>query len=395
MYMSSACKAPGFASNQCTGGSEMPDKEVAEARSEPGYQPLRYPHVIALRTFCYVFIALTTVCSVQAIARAADAQVEAASNTPRIKLIRHKTWIDVDINGKLFTTYHFADDFVLPAVRPFFYPVLAADGTEMTIDHAQHPPLHAYQRSIWVGARDVNGADHWTFKARPVPRQRHIKFNYVNKDGFQEQLIWEDAHREPMLNEIRTVRFIAYRDGARQINFRLSFTPINKDVTFFNRGDHGFLSVRPNPQIAGNPIFTADNGASECDHHTAWCDESGQINGKTYGIAIFDTPGNPRHPPLWHAGKDQRLATDIFLQHPGSSKNDPNRAASDFTIKLGQTIAFQYRMLFHAGDADSGKVKERYADFVADGIGKQLSKPLRRNSHAPKDASRAHDSTIR
>ena len=54
---------------------------------------------------------------------------------------------------------------------------------------------------------------------------------------------------------------------SRQIDFGLAFTPIDKDVTFFNRGDHGILSVRPNPQIAGDPVFTADNGAKECTQH--------------------------------------------------------------------------------------------------------------------------------
>jgi hypothetical protein len=167
-----------------------------------------------------------------------------------------------------------------------------------------------------------------------------------------------------MLHETRTVGFIAYRDGARQINFRLSFTPIGKEVTFFNRGDHGILSVRPSPQIAGNPVFTADDGVGECNHHAAWCDESGMINGGVYGIAIFDDPGNPRHPPLWHAGKDQRLATDIFLPRRDFQKDDPDRAAGDFTIPAGQTIDFRYGMLFHAGDAEAGKARERYEEFT-------------------------------
>jgi len=282
----------------------------------------------------------------------------------RLRLIQHDGSIDVDIDGKIFTTYHFADDLMLPAVRPFVYPVLAADGTEMTIDHAQHPPLHAYQRSVWIGAGDVNGADHWTFKAKPIPKQTHIRFDYLNTDGFQEELIWDDDGGQPMLREIRTVGFIAYPDGARQVNFRLSFTAVSKDVTFFNRRDHGILSVRPSPQIASNPVFTADDRVGECNHHTAWCDESGKINGSVYGIAIFDDPGNPRHPPPWHAGRDQRLATDIFLPRPDFRKDDPDRALGDFTIHAGQTIDFRYGMLFHAGDAEVGKIRERYEKFT-------------------------------
>lgn len=295
---------------------------------------------------------------------AAPVPNRSGSDLLRIKLVRHRQSLDVEIGGKIFTTYHFADNFILPAVRPFFYPVLAADGTEMTIDHAQHPPLHAYQRSVWIGSGDVNGADHWKFKAKPLPRQRHLRFDFVRGSGFQEELIWEDAAGAPMLRETRTIRFVAYPDGARQIDVSLRFTPIDKDVTFFNRGDRGILSVRPNPELAGNPIFKAGDGAAECNHHAAWCDESGNINGRTYGIAIFDAPDNPRHPPLWHAGKDQRLATDFLLPRADFKTGDSDRAAGDFTIPQGHTAVFRYGMLFHEGGAEAGKVGERYVLFA-------------------------------
>jgi hypothetical protein len=329
--------------------------------------PTSFYHIqaIASKTSHCIVFALIATCLCAATARAAGIKGNAASSTSKVKLVPHDKSIDVEIDGKIFTTYHFADDFILPAVRPFFYPALAADGTEMTIDHAQHPPLHAYQRSIWIGAGNVNGADHWKFKAKPLPKQRHIKFDYVHGDGFQEELIWEDAKGGPMLNEVRTVQFVAYPDGARQINFDLRFMPIDKNVTFFNTADNGLLSVRPNPEIAGNPEFTAADGAKECNHHTTWCDESGKINGKTYGIAIFDDPHNPRNPPLWHAGKDARLATDIFIPRPDYKRGDPDQHAGDFTIKLGQTVSFRYGMLFHAGDADAARLKQRYAEFIA------------------------------
>ncbi|HEY2469528.1 MAG TPA: DUF6807 family protein [Terracidiphilus sp.] len=288
---------------------------------------------------------------------------KSAAHTPVIKLVRHELFIDVRIDGALFTTYHFNDDYVLPRVRPFFYPVLAADGTEMTIDHAQHPPLHAYQRSVWIGAGDVNGADHWKFKAKPVPKQRHIRFDWVNRNGFQEELLWEDATGAPMLKETRTVAFLAFPDGARQIDFSLRFSPIDKSVTFFNRADHGILSVRPNPEIAGNPTFTASDHTADCNQHITWCDESGQIGGRTYGIAMFDAPTNPRNPPLWHAGKDQRLATDIFLTHPGARGSDPDRATGDFTIRAGESVVFRYGVLFHPGNSNEGNVEEHFQEF--------------------------------
>ena len=44
-------------------------------------------------------------------------------------------------------------------------------------------------------------------------RCRHVKFNNVSGDSFEQVLIWEDKAGEPMLNEVRTARFFAYADG--------------------------------------------------------------------------------------------------------------------------------------------------------------------------------------
>ncbi len=289
-----------------------------------------------------------------------------------VKVIQHKKTIEIRIHGKLFSIYHFSDDFILPNTRPFFWPVLADDGTEVTIDHAQHPPLHAWQRSIWIGAGDVNGADQWTFKAEPIPRQTHLRFDAVDKDGFREELIWGDKADKPMLREVRTVRFLAYRDGSRGMNIYIAFTPVAGDVTFFDNRDHGILSVRPTPKVAEAPHFTSDNGSNQCDGRTSWCDESGSIDGKTYGIAIFDDPENPRHPPLWHAGPNARLATDIFLTHHGAPKHDPDHKAGDFTIAAGKTVSFRYGIVIHSGNATRARVSQKYKHFTSSKDGSRL-----------------------
>jgi hypothetical protein len=280
-----------------------------------------------------------------------------------VRIVKRKQLLNIEIGGRLFTTYHFADNFIVPAVRPFFWPVLAADGTPVTIDQAQHPPLHPYQRSIWIGHGDVNGADHWKFSARPFPpKQRHLKFDFVRRDSFQEELIWESAAGLPMLRETRTVRFTAYPDGARGIDITLRLSPVAGDVDFANQGDHGLLSARPDPAIAHQPVFTSSRGTSECSDPSAWCDETGKIGDGMYGIAIFDDPRNPRHPPMWHAGKDSRLATDIFVIPDAKLKNLPGNAG-DFPVRMGTTAVFHYEIVVHAGNASSAGVAAKYAQF--------------------------------
>lgn len=65
----------------------------------------------------------------------------------------------VEINGKLFTEYHFKD-----VPRPYFYPVIGPTGEPVTrnwpmkeAENEQHD--HPHHRSLWFTHGDVNGHD--------------------------------------------------------------------------------------------------------------------------------------------------------------------------------------------------------------------------------------------
>ena len=278
--------------------------------------------------------------------------VKAPSPHAAIKLIQHDTTIDVMMDGTLFTTYHFADDFVRPYVRPFFWPVRASDGTELTNDQAQTIPDHPHQRSIWIGHADVDGVNHWKITSKPIQaKQRHIDFKDVTASSFTEDLIWEDGDAQPLLNEVRRCSFINFPDHARGVDVSIQLSPINKDVTFGTKSDHGFFAIRMLPVIGDSAHFLNSNGLSDDavgGQRADWCDEFGEIDGKTYGIAIFDAPDNFRHPPYWHAHSGDRLMADIF----GPNKSDKGAALPDtgpITLAVGKTLALHYLAVIHFG----------------------------------------------
>ncbi len=292
-------------------------------------------------------------------------------DSPVVKLNEKQGVIDVTVAGKLFTTYHYADDFIYPCVRPFFWPVKAADGTDVTIDQAQDKTLHPYQRSVWVGNGDVNGADHWKFSGKPnPPKQRHLKFDKIDSDGFVQELAWEDKDGQPMLRETRTVHFIVYPDGSRGIDITLAMTPVKEDVTFGDSKDHGLFSVRPIPSISHEPKLLNSNGDTDnkCSAKPAdWCDESGQINGKTYGIAILAHPNNFVHPEFWHAHADARLAPDPLGLHESDKTKFP-KGAGNFTIRMNTTATFRYCAIFHVGEMASADLAKLYSAFAATAV---------------------------
>jgi hypothetical protein len=252
----------------------------------------------------------------------------AAATAGTVTIQQHDTDLVVQIDGTPFTTYRFAPTPDDPHwQRPYFWPVLMADGTEITSDQtrvAEKDPKtdHPHQRSIWVGHGDVNGANHWT---RSLQQQRHVRFTKVEGDTFVEELTWDakDAPpTSPVLTETRTVRFFAYQDGARAIEIASEFTAPNGNVNFkckplnVSGVEAGLCSVRVAKPITDGPdtakwITTSAPASGEQEARqksAAWCDYTGLIHGQKYGIAMVNWPKNPGGDRPWHVRKFGLLA---------------------------------------------------------------------------------------
>jgi hypothetical protein len=302
----------------------------------------------------------------------------AADEASSVKLTQEKNRIHVEIGGKPFTDYYFAEDESRPYVRPYFYPVLAADGTEVTSDQIRAKGDHPHHRSLYVSHGDVNGADHWAIKGDNPPKQRHVEFSKIEGDTIVHELLWEGKDGQPMMNETRTIRFHAFPDGARGVDIASEFKPAGGPVKFGDTKEAGLCSVRVVKSISDNPVLTLSTGATSKQNadkakkvatdepnvwgkEADWCDISGQINGKTYGVAILDHPSNPL-PAKWHA----RRYGLVGANNIGASefnKKDPH-AYTPFSIEPGKPATFKYRVVVHAGGAEEAKIAEKYNAFA-------------------------------
>ena len=156
--------------------------------------------------------------------------ISRADESNGVALKEEGNHISVSIDGKPFTDYWFGKRDDRPYARPFFYPVLAADGTPVTDDHYDQKE-HPHHNSLWVGQGDVNGVDHWALKGDQTPQQRHVKFEKVEGDTIVEDLDWCDESGKPMLHERRTLRFEPLPDHSRGIDFTEEYTPVSGEVT--------------------------------------------------------------------------------------------------------------------------------------------------------------------
>ena len=297
------------------------------------------------------------------------------------KLTQEENRIVVQIDGKPFTDYWYGPTPDHPYVRPFMYPVLASDGVGVTSDQINvKGGDHPHHRSLYVAHGDVNGVDHWSLvkqlKGEKQPEQKHVKFEKVEGDTLVEDLQWQDNDFKPMLDERRTVRFFEFPDHNRGIDFTLEFTPVSGPVKFGDTKEAGLCSVRMASAIAAHATITESTGATATGNAkndkeekavwgkaADWCDESGQIDGKPYGVAIFDNPVNRRHPSTWHVRLYGLMSANIFGLHDYNKANP--KGAGDFTIEPGKTVTFKYRVVVHTGDAKAAGLDEKYKEYAA------------------------------
>jgi hypothetical protein len=170
-----------------------------------------------------------------------------------------------------------------------------------------------------------------------------------------------------MLNERRTMKFVEFPDKSRGIDFTLEFMPIKEDVTFQDTKEAGLVAVRMNDQVPQNKaVVTNSTGATGekaiWGKPADWADISGKINGKTYGVAAFDSPQNPLHPQQWHIREYGLMGANPFGLSYYDKKNPKH--AGDFKMPVGKTTTFHYLVVIHEGDAKAAKLAEKYKEFA-------------------------------
>lgn len=118
------------------------------------------------------------------------------------------------------------------------------------------------------------------------------------------------------------------------------------------------------PKGAGEGHIVNSNGVRDGNtwgKRADWVDYYGPVNGRTVGVAIFDNPGNPRHPTWWHVRDYGLFAVNPFGWHDFDKKP---AGAGDFKIPAGQSVTFRYRFYLHYGDEKQAKVAEAYEEYA-------------------------------
>ncbi len=274
--------------------------------------------------------------------------------------------LSVSWHGGLIAEYH-----VDAGPKPFLFPVMGPTGLSYTRafpmeNRPGEDHDHPHQRSFWFTHGKVNGIDFWSEQGRhgsiretarrctvagPVLARLCTSDDWIGPDG---RKVCGDQRA---LTFYRTKRFTI-------IDFDVVIEASAGAVTFGDTKEGMFgLRVASSMDVdrrQGGKIVNAEGlaDAQAWGKASPWVDYSGQIGGKTVGIAVLNHPRSFRFPTTWHVRTYGLFAANPFGWHDfGLGK------AGDYTLPAGQSLTFSYRVILHEGDAAAAQIASAYDQF--------------------------------
>jgi hypothetical protein len=306
--------------------------------------------------------------------------------------------IDVMIDGKLFTSYCWYDN----VFKPILYPVYTPAGTEITRGFPLKPRVgerndHMHQVGIWLNYGNVNGFDFWGngSTGSKSPNGGEIKHLRVEKSsgGKGEGVLvtfesWLDPSGKELLAEKTEYHFIA-RDSTSIIDRITTLTatnntvemkdtkegmfairvarqlehPSKENVTLLDsQGNPTTIKAMSNEDVTGNYLSSEGvTGEAVWGTRARWMELNGSIGNEKISLVICDHPKNQSYPTYWHA-----RGYGLFSANPLGAKDfTQGKEELNFSIPVGQSTTFRYRVIIHSGSHLSTSEINAYADDFA------------------------------
>ncbi len=287
--------------------------------------------------------------------------------------------VEVREGGNVWATVHLeAGPF------PYVYPVLAPGGVPVTRGFPMDPqaneePDHPHHRSLWFAHGAVNGLDFWHGPdGERIEHREILAASSGPEAALRTRSAWLAPDGAVVLEEVRTVRFssstslgLEVADSLtswRAIDVEIELTAASEAVTFEDTKE-GTFAVRVHPELRAEGEVAAgtlrnehgDEGRAAWGKPARWIHDAGPVGDAEVGVAMFDHPGNLRHPTWWHARSYGLLAANPFGQH---DFEDAPEGSGDFELAAGQSLALRYRVVVHRGSWSSEAVGDAYRQFV-------------------------------
>lgn len=261
---------------------------------------------------------------------------------------------------------------------PHIWPLYSPSGKNMLVQQAEPYPHH---RSFYVAdtVRLEEGREVSTYNALysgqsigtksygPPFRDhiRHIRFTRLesrdNRAVIGIELNWKMDGDLPVLQERRHLTVHSLGSGEYLIDMTFELTAAFGNVKFVSDDIHyAWPYIRMHPRFSGKNggTISSDTGATGEEgtlmKTARWIDYSNTVDGTTEGLTIFQFPDGKEH--RW-------LTREYGIFGP---RRPDEQSGRPFVLKKGGSITQRVGILVHRGDAETGRVAERYKQYIQD-----------------------------
>jgi hypothetical protein len=310
-----------------------------------------------------------------------------ADKSETVKLQKQADSVSILIGGAEFTTFYYGPN----SPKPYMAPLHSAQGTVLTRGFPMRTDIpgerhdHPHHRGLFFAHGDINGIDFWGehplsqaaqtaggkfYSSEDLPKGRTVfrKLDEIKSKGPSGPLKVEFDLVGPDGKSLGTeIQEYTFHGGVTTRVIDCAFTLIADQGVPLKMGDtkEGTFAIRVvNGLTEPGLKMSNSEGKVGVDQiwgkRANWVDYSGEVDGESVGIAIFDNPANIKHPTYWHARDYGLFAVNPFGEH--DFYHDPKRDGS-VTIPSGQSLTLRYGVLIHHGDAAEAHVAESYQRY--------------------------------
>ena len=293
----------------------------------------------------------------------------AAVHAGEISILRENGKLVIKAGEDLFTQYIYKDE---QRSKPVLYPVIGPQQKAMTRnfpfeekgegEESDHP----HHASLWYTHGDVNGVDFWAV-GENKGKIYHDEFLEMTEDSFTASNFWKDGEGKTICQDKRKLSFFSFSKDERAIDIEITIMATVEDLVLGDTKE-GSMGIRMAPEfrlrgkVARGTCLNSEGviGKPIWGKRASWISYWAMFDEQNVAISIFDHPSNPRHPTWWHARDYGLVAANPFGQHDFESKPE---GAGNMNLKLGESVTFSYRFLFHLGDPQKSGLSQKYIEW--------------------------------
>lgn len=309
---------------------------------------------------------------------------------PKVEFVEHDNRIDVNIGGKLFTSYVHRLDADKPLVarnrvlaKPVLFPVYSPSGTMMTraypfLTKEGEKSDHPHHMGVYFTI-DINEDRFWANSQKALPAIKHVSVDkMMSAPGhgvLATTLHWIASDGVPILEEKRVMVFHVLDEGRQYaIDASMTLKALTREVVFADTKE-GMMAVRVAPWLkeeGGTGQYLSSNGErlekGVWGKRAKWMRLQGQCEGKTYGITIFNHPDSTNYPTYWHArGYGCFSANPLGQGAFQKGKKVKNPQPLNLTLSPGEAALFKHRLAFYEGAQTAEQIERTFNDYTSVG----------------------------